>query len=145
MRAELNDPEAVTVEPPHPRLGQPSITEAGDDAAGRLSVQARVEADGLVGLFDDVVGGAWQLIGLDADPMADVPANLRTWFADLGGTATASTVDGGVRDIDGAYRAWFEGHGCSSCWRDPISTSMELALRRMPRACWRSAQRSGHP
>ena len=113
MRAELNDPEAVTVEPPHPRLGQPSITEAGDASAGRLSVQARVEADGLVGLFDDVVGGAWQLIGLDADPMADVSAKLRTWFEDLGGTATALTVDGGVRDIDGAYRAWFEAHGCS--------------------------------
>jgi 2-polyprenyl-6-methoxyphenol hydroxylase-like FAD-dependent oxidoreductase len=113
MRAELNDPEAVTVEPPHPRLGQPSITEAGDDAAGRLSIQARVEADGLFGLFDDVVGGAWQLIGLDEDPMADVPAKLRTWFEVLGGTATALDVDGGVRDIDGAYRAWFEAHGCN--------------------------------
>jgi 2-polyprenyl-6-methoxyphenol hydroxylase-like FAD-dependent oxidoreductase len=113
MRAELNDPEAVTVEPPHPRLGQPSITEAGDDNAGRLSIQARVEADGLVGLFDDVVSGAWQLIGLDAEPMVDVSAELRMWFEDLGGTATALTVDSGVRDIDGAYRAWFEAHGCS--------------------------------
>ena len=113
MRAALNDPEAVTVEPPHPRLGQPSITEAGDDNAGRLSVQARVEANGLVGLFDDVVGGAWQLIGLDAEAMVDVSAELRTWFEDLGGTATALAVDGGVRDIDGEYRAWFEAHGCS--------------------------------
>ncbi len=113
MRVEMNDPEAVTVEPPHPRLGQPSLTEADDDNAGRLSLQARVAVDGLVGLFDDVVGGSWQLIGLDAEPLAEVPAELRTWFEDLGGRATAITADGGVRDIDGAYRAWFAAHGCS--------------------------------
>lgn len=112
LRAELNDPEAVTVEPPHPRLGQPSITEPGDDNAGRLSIQARVEVDGLVGLFDDIVGGAWQLIGLDADPMVGVSTELRAWFEDLGGTATALAADGRVRDIYGAYRAWFEAHGC---------------------------------
>ena len=113
MRAALHDPEAVTVEPPHPRLGQPSITEAGNDNAGRLSVQARVEANGIIGLFDDVVGGTWQLIGLDAEPMVDVSAELRSWFEDLGGTATALAIDGGVRDIDGAYRAWFKARGCS--------------------------------
>ncbi len=112
MRAALNDPETVTVEPPHPRLGQPSITEPGDDNAGRLSVQARVEAGGRVGLFDDVVGGAWRLIGLDVDPLVGVSAELRAWFAYLGGTATTLTVDGEVRDIDGAYRAWFEAHDC---------------------------------
>jgi len=59
------------------------------------------------------VGGAWQLIGLDAEPMVDVSTELRTWFEDLGGTATALAVDGGVRDIDGEYRAWFEAHSCS--------------------------------
>ncbi|MDQ2852198.1 MAG: bifunctional 3-(3-hydroxy-phenyl)propionate/3-hydroxycinnamic acid hydroxylase, partial [Actinomycetota bacterium] len=53
MSAELNSPEEVTVEPPQPRLGRPSITEELDDSAGRLSVQARVEVDGVVGLFDD--------------------------------------------------------------------------------------------
>jgi 2-polyprenyl-6-methoxyphenol hydroxylase-like FAD-dependent oxidoreductase len=113
MRATLNDPEAVTVEPPHPRLGQPSITVAGDNNAGRLSVQARVEANGVVGLFDDVVGGTWQLIGLDAEAMVDISADLRTWFEDIGGTATPLSIDHGVRDIDGVYHAWFKAHGCT--------------------------------
>lgn len=112
MQAELSDPAAVLVEPPHPRLGDPSITEAGDDRAGRLSVQARVEVDGAVGLFDDVVGGAWQLIGLDVDPQVGVSEEQRTWFASLGGTASTVGPDGPVRDVDGAYRQWFDGHGC---------------------------------
>lgn len=118
MQAELSNLAAVPVEPPHPRLGEPSITEAHDDRAGRLSVQARVEVDGVVGLFDDVVGGGWQLIGLDTDPLAGVSEDLRTWFARIGGTASEVGRDGPVRDtpirdVDGAYRRWFDGHGCS--------------------------------
>lgn len=112
MQAELSDPLAVLVEPPHPRLGQPSVTEADDDRAGRLSVQARVEVNGVVGLFDDVVGGAWQLIGLDVDPLAGVPEELRAWFTSLGGTAAAIGPDRSIHDVDGAYRQWFDGHAC---------------------------------
>lgn len=113
MRAELIDPDAVTVEPPQPRLGEPSITEPGDANAGRLGIQARVEVDGVVGLFDDLVGGTWQLVGLDADPGAALPSELREWFARIGGTTTAVSRGGPVRDVDGSYRAWFEAHGCS--------------------------------
>jgi 3-(3-hydroxy-phenyl)propionate hydroxylase len=125
MRAQLVDPDAVTVEPPHPRLGEPSVTEPGDGAAGRLGLQASVAVDGVVGLFDDVVGGAWQLVGLDTDPSADVPDALQAWFARIGGTSTAVSGDSAgskdaagsagtaVRDVDGAYRAWFEAHGCT--------------------------------
>jgi 2-polyprenyl-6-methoxyphenol hydroxylase-like FAD-dependent oxidoreductase len=106
MRVELQD--AVMVEPPHPRLGTPSIAEPGDDSAGHLSLQGRVEVDGVVGLFDDLVGGSWQLIGRDADSLGDIPGALATWFADLGGTATALSSE--VRDVDGSYRAWFDAH-----------------------------------
>ena len=42
MAAELADPDAMTVEPPHPRLGEPSITLPSGGAEGRLSVQGRV-------------------------------------------------------------------------------------------------------
>ncbi|RAX46838.1 bifunctional 3-(3-hydroxy-phenyl)propionate/3-hydroxycinnamic acid hydroxylase [Arthrobacter sp. AQ5-06] len=112
MIARLNDPEAATVEPPHPKLGQPSITAAGDENAGRLSVQAQVEVDGVVGLFDDVIGGTWQLIGLDVDPLLNVSAELQTWFLRMGGTVSSLSGDGPIRDVDGAYRAWFEGRGC---------------------------------
>ncbi|WP_181365039.1 bifunctional 3-(3-hydroxy-phenyl)propionate/3-hydroxycinnamic acid hydroxylase MhpA [Arthrobacter sp. HMWF013] len=113
MIALLNDPEAVTVEPPHPKLGQPSITAAEDGNAGRLSVQARVEVDGVSGLYDDVIGGTWQLIGLDVDPLANVPAEHQAWFARMGGTASSLSEDGPIRDVDGDYRAWFAGHGCN--------------------------------
>jgi 2-polyprenyl-6-methoxyphenol hydroxylase-like FAD-dependent oxidoreductase len=111
MLAELVDPSAITVEPPHPKLGQPSITETSDDNAGRLSLQAIVEMDGVSGLFDDVVGGSWQLIALDDDPR--ITPELRTWFASLGGTITTLSADGPVRDIHGSYHVWFQTHGCS--------------------------------
>ncbi|HEX4058174.1 MAG TPA: bifunctional 3-(3-hydroxy-phenyl)propionate/3-hydroxycinnamic acid hydroxylase [Galbitalea sp.] len=113
MSAEAADPAALTVEPPHPRLGQPSITFPDDPWAGRLSLQARVESHGNSGLFDDVVGGGWQLIGLDEDPMADVGVELRDWFEGIGGKSAAVSKRGRVRDLDGAYRAWFEARDCS--------------------------------
>ncbi|WP_375400869.1 bifunctional 3-(3-hydroxy-phenyl)propionate/3-hydroxycinnamic acid hydroxylase [uncultured Amnibacterium sp.] len=113
MRAQLTDPAAVTVEPPHPRLGRPSIAEPDDENAGRLTVQARVEVDGVVGLFDDLVGGTWQLVGLDVDPDTALPSELREWFARIGGRTTAVSREGSVRDVDGSYRAWFEAHCCS--------------------------------
>jgi len=112
MLGELHDPAAIVVEPPHPRLGRPSITEDGDDNAGRLSVQGRVEAGGAVGLFDDVVGGSWQLIGLDPESTASIPEPLSAWFESIGGSITTVSDDGFVRDIDIAYRAWFDLHRC---------------------------------
>lgn len=113
MLDELNDAAAITVEPPHPRLGQPSLTRAGDENAGRLSLQAEVERDGVIGLFDDVIGGAWQLIAFDVDPLTALSDELLEWFFALGGTITTISADGPVRDIHGSYRSWFEAHGCS--------------------------------
>jgi resorcinol 4-hydroxylase (NADPH) len=113
MSAGLLDSSSVTVEPPQPRLGTPSVTVPGDDSAGTLSIQGRVEVGGEVGLFDDVVGGAWQLIGLGVHPLALVSDEVRTWFERVGGTATTISNDGGVRDVDGTYRAWFERLGCA--------------------------------
>jgi len=110
MLAELADSAALTVEPPHPRLGHPSITLDGDDTAGRLSVQGRIEVDGLAGLFDDLAGGGWELIALGVDPLAAVPPDLAEWFAGIGGTATAIAADGRVRDLDGTYASWFAEH-----------------------------------
>lgn len=106
MRAELES-ETATVEPPHPRLGTPSITSDAD-RAGTLSIQARVAVGDTVGLFDDLVGGTWQLIG-NGDPLASTPADLRDWFLSIGGTST----DISSIDVDGDYRRWFEGNGCT--------------------------------
>lgn len=111
MITELNDPAARTVEPPHPRLGIPSITMPESAVAGTLSIQGTVELDGVVGLFDDVVGGTWQLVAVDHDPLATVPSDLREWYKRIGGTATA--IGEKVLDIDGVYGAWFAAHDCS--------------------------------
>lgn len=113
MHAELDEADAVLVEPLHPRLGEPSTTAVADAHAGTLSVQARVAVDDVVGLFDDVVGGDWQLIGLGVDPMTVVPPELERWFLAIGGTSSTVSGDGPVRDLDGGYRRWFEGHGCT--------------------------------
>lgn len=113
MRAELADPEAVTVEPPHPRLGEPSITVDSGGCEGRLSVQGRVEVEGGIGLYDDLVGGEWQLIGWQADPTEALTDSDMEWFTSIGGTASAVGNDGPVRDVDGAYRRWFEEHRCT--------------------------------
>ena len=110
MRAALADPAAATVEPPSPRLGMPSLTAPGDELAGRLSVQARVDADGARGLFDDIVGAGWQLIGHGVDPLEQVESELGDWFAAVGGVSVrldAGDAGGGIRDLDGTYRDWF--------------------------------------
>lgn len=113
MRAELADPAAITVEPPHPRLGAPSITVPSDGVEGRLSVQGRVEVDGRTGLYDDVVGGGWQLIGWEVDPSGELTADDLSWFTSIGGSIRAVGRRGPVRDVDGSYARWFEEHGCS--------------------------------
>jgi 3-(3-hydroxy-phenyl)propionate hydroxylase len=113
MLAELTDPTAITVEPPHPRLGTPSITADDDVNAGRLSLQGRVEVEGSVGLFDDLVGGDWEFIALGDESLAAVPSDLSEWFTRIGGTMTAVTADGPVSDADGAYASWFAAHDCS--------------------------------
>ena len=119
LRAELADTAAHTVEPPHPRLGEPSITVPSGGPEGRLSVQGRVEVDGRTGLYDDVVGGGWQLIGWQHDPAAALPAAELAWFAQIGGTVRAVSADGPVRDVDGAYARWFEEHGCTAVLTRP--------------------------
>lgn len=110
LRAELADP---TVEPPHPRLGEPSLTVPSGGAEGRLSLQGRVEVDGRVGLYDDLVGSGWQLIGWEADPRDELTTDDLAWFTSIGGTVRAVGPDGPVRDIDGAYAQWFADHDCS--------------------------------
>ncbi|WP_344095821.1 bifunctional 3-(3-hydroxy-phenyl)propionate/3-hydroxycinnamic acid hydroxylase [Microbacterium deminutum] len=112
MLAELRDPAAATVEPPQPRLGTPSITADDDPHAGTLSIQGRIEVNGATGLFDDLVGGSWQLIGMAVDPLDEVPQELREWFSRIGGTSARLSDDGDIRDVDGTYRAWFQAHGC---------------------------------
>ena len=111
--ADLHDPDAAVVEPPHPRLGPSPFVDPTDPSSGRLSVQGQVAADGTIGLYDDVVRGGWQLIGLEVDPLRDVPPETAAWFASIAGTSRTVSAAGALRDVDGAYHAWFDAHDCS--------------------------------
>ena len=113
MRAELADPEAATVEPPHPQLGTPSVTVPSGGAEGRLAPQGRVEIDGRSGLYDDLAGAGWQLLGWEHDPAELLGDDELEWFTRLGGTVAALGAHGPVRDLDGGYGRWFAQHACS--------------------------------
>ncbi|MCX5214768.1 bifunctional 3-(3-hydroxy-phenyl)propionate/3-hydroxycinnamic acid hydroxylase [Kitasatospora sp. NBC_00240] len=107
-------PDAAAQEPPHPRLGEPSLTLASRGADGRLAPQGRVRAGDRVGLFDDLVGGGWQLISRAGDPARLLgDADLR-WFREIGGVLADVSGEGPVQDLDNAYERWFTEHGCDA-------------------------------
>ncbi len=121
MKARAREPGAATREPPHPRLGEPSLTIAsGDsdgrlapqDVDGRLAPQGQVRVDDRTGLFDDIVGGGWQLISRIGDPTELLDADDASWFARIGGVTADLSAAGPVDDVDGDYERWFARHGC---------------------------------
>ena len=105
--------DAVTREPPHPRLGTPSLTLPSRGADGRLAPQGRVRAGDRAGLFDDVVGGGWQLVSRVGDPLEALDAEATSWFRRIG-VAVDVSVTGPVEDVDHAYARWFDAHGCDA-------------------------------
>jgi resorcinol 4-hydroxylase (NADPH) len=119
MKERSRDPGAATREPPHPRLGEPSLTIAsdgapGDGAAGRLAPQGAVRVTGRTGLFDDIVGGGWQLISRAGDPAGLLDDEDVAWFRQIGGVLAGLSDEGPVQDLDGAYQRWFARHGCEA-------------------------------
>jgi 2-polyprenyl-6-methoxyphenol hydroxylase-like FAD-dependent oxidoreductase len=114
MRKRSRDPDAATREPPHPRLGEPSLTIASSGADGRLAPQGRVGVAGQVGLFDDIVGGGWQLISRIGDPAELLGDADASWFRQIGGVIADVSGQGPVQDLDGAYDRWFGGRGCEA-------------------------------
>ncbi len=103
----------------HRTLGSASrrIADPEQWADGRLAPQGQVQVADKVGLFDDVVGGGWQLISRVADP-ADVLSEEAAIFPgseQIGGVfADLSHADGPVVDVEGGYRRWFTERGCEA-------------------------------
>ena len=114
MKAQASDPDAVTREPPHPRLGEPSMTLPSGGVQGRLAPQGRVQIADRVGLFDDVAGGGWQLISRAGDPGELLSDEDAAWFRRIGGTIADVSAGGPVHDLDGAYAQWFDHRGCQA-------------------------------
>ncbi|MDL4818611.1 bifunctional 3-(3-hydroxy-phenyl)propionate/3-hydroxycinnamic acid hydroxylase MhpA [Actinomadura opuntiae] len=114
MRKRSRDPDAAPLEPPHPRLGEPSLTLASRGVDGRLAPQGRVRVGGRVGLFDDIVGGGWQLISRSGDPAGLLDGQDTSWFRRIGGVIADVSGEGPVHDLDGTYERWFTEHGCEA-------------------------------
>ncbi|MFE6365675.1 bifunctional 3-(3-hydroxy-phenyl)propionate/3-hydroxycinnamic acid hydroxylase [Streptomyces sp. NPDC057806] len=119
MKEHASDPDAATRKPPHPRLGEPSLTIASDGADGRLAPQGRVRRGDREGLFDDVIGGPWQLISRRGDPHDLLDEAEVSWFRQAGGVLVDLSGDGAVLDLDGAYERWFTEHGCEALLARP--------------------------
>ncbi len=114
MRKRLRNPGAATREPPHPRLGEPSLTIPSRGTDGRLAPQGRVRLVDRVGLFDDIIGGGWQLISCVGDPAELLGDQDVSWFRQIGGAIADVSGEGLVLDLDGSYERWFAEHGCEA-------------------------------
>lgn len=95
-----------------PVMGR-GTTLFGDPRAGELFVQGRVRARGrgCVGLFDDVIGRGWVLIGADGDPADALDPERRELFASLGGVTAHVGPGASIEDLDGKYARYFERSG----------------------------------
>ncbi len=103
-----------SVIPSPPALG-PGTTHAGDPHAGEFSPQGRVRmrspGRACEGLFDDVVGRGWVLLGADGDPGRALGPDQRAFFASLGGVSAHIGAGAPLADLDGRYERFFESTG----------------------------------
>jgi 2-polyprenyl-6-methoxyphenol hydroxylase-like FAD-dependent oxidoreductase len=97
--------------PPSPPGIGSGIVRAGDALAGTLCPQGRVRWQGAEGLFDDVVGRGWTLLGRTDDPLAALDREAAAFLRSLGGVAAHVGAAGPVEDLDGVYARWFESAG----------------------------------
>lgn len=122
MLAGDADPMRVLPAAPPHRLGTGLFLHTQPDA-GVHFIQATVGLDSSEGLFDDVIGHGFVLLGAHATALADLDdahlAILHTLGAHcawIAGDATGETANrgAGFRDVTGAYGEWFAAHGCVS-------------------------------
>ncbi len=107
MIAARDNPELAPPPPPEPRLGVGGVFRHEDPAAGLLFIQGRVEHDGRIGLFDDVVGsGGFVLLAHAVDVADEISDGSRALLASVGGRVVTIGA-GGVTDLDGTYASWF--------------------------------------
>jgi 2-polyprenyl-6-methoxyphenol hydroxylase-like FAD-dependent oxidoreductase len=92
---------------PTPALG-PGLLLDGDPLAGHLFPQGEVQSGDVRGLFDDVVGRGFALVGCEADPIARLDPDLAGFFTSIGGIGAHI---GRVRDVSGSYARWFAENG----------------------------------
>ena len=104
--------------PPPSRLGA-GVTMDGNAHAGLLAYQGIVEKDGRSGLFDDVVGGGFSLIGVDDDPAVHLDEENLRFLQTIGAHVVHVSQDAPVRDVAAGYATWFDRHGISAMLSRP--------------------------
>jgi 2-polyprenyl-6-methoxyphenol hydroxylase-like FAD-dependent oxidoreductase len=112
-----------TAPPPEPLPGiEAGVLHRPPDAhpaVGQLSLQARVQAYGRVGRFDDVVGRGWTLLLAPAvnrwQPDLALAANANQIGLKIARLALADATDPGlVADIESRYAAWLSELGAQA-------------------------------
>jgi hypothetical protein len=111
MLAGEADPMRVLPAAPPQRLGDGLFLQQAQ--AGVHFIQAPVEQYDEAGLFDEVVGVGFALIGVNEEALEPITEAQRTGFSHVGGRIRylSSDPDPGeesFRDPTGAYRAWLE-------------------------------------
>jgi len=118
MLAAQSDPKAAPSMGPRPRLGN-GILLQGNPHAGLLGYQGVVEFRGKKGLFDDVVGRGFTLVGTSIDPHLHLSDANRTFLEGLAATVAHVSADGPIRDVDNGYTAWFAQQGVGAVLARP--------------------------
>ncbi len=118
MVAVAADPSLEPKRSPLPKLGT-GISLDGDPHGGELSFQGLVEVDGKVGLFDDLVGDGFSLVGTMIDCAAHLSPSNRAWFDRLGGVVAQVTPNGTIRDVAGNYARFFGEKGVGAVLSRP--------------------------
>jgi len=120
----------LTTPVPAPKIG-PGCWDEGSAAGGALFVQGRVEREGRIARFDDVVGSGFSLVSPHGDPGDVLTARQRAFIASLGGVIAHVGADSAWSDVDGAYARWFETNGCAVALARPdfvvFAAARELA------------------
>jgi 2-polyprenyl-6-methoxyphenol hydroxylase-like FAD-dependent oxidoreductase len=126
-RMLAGDADPTRVLPAAPPAGlSAGLLRHDQPVAGTLFIQGRVAVDGVAGLFDDVVGTGFCLIGRNEDPLAALSDEQRAFLTGIRARAVwlaeppsahrapdAASGDGrAIVDVDGAYEAWFAACGC---------------------------------
>jgi 2-polyprenyl-6-methoxyphenol hydroxylase-like FAD-dependent oxidoreductase len=119
MLAGEADPARVLPAAPPQRLGA-GLFAPEQAVAGTHFIQASVASGDQRGLFDEVVGRGFCLIGASEDPLLSLGEGQRALLEAIGAHAVWVSGDAqpvgerAVADLDGAYRAWFEANHCEA-------------------------------
>jgi 2-polyprenyl-6-methoxyphenol hydroxylase-like FAD-dependent oxidoreductase len=107
------DPMRVLPAAPPQRLGAGLYCDE-QPAAGALFIQAPVGLGDINGLFDELVGRGFVLLGTQDAALSGLGDRHRSILETLGARIAWLDGDtgssGAVRDLTGAYAAWFEAH-----------------------------------